>query len=97
MTPENKPKMTHLIQLYGTPQCRRYKRMRQRVLQAMKKADIPYRLEEITDSGRLSRDNPLRLPRLVLDGREIAVQNVPTAEEILRHLSTLQAEESTSL
>ena len=82
--------MTLTLKLYGTPQCRRYQRMRNNARQALDRLDDRARLEEINDTARLSQHNPLDLPFLALDGQVIARRNPPTVTQILDSLRTLE-------
>jgi len=63
------------IALFGTPQCRRYQKMRTAVQEAAAELGMEIQLEEINDSDQLSQSNPLDLPRLYLNGELIAVRN----------------------
>ncbi len=76
--------------LYGTPSCRRYRRMKSRILQAAEQSGTALRLEEVTDTQALARFNPLSLPRLYLNGDLLAERNPPATEEILRHLRSVR-------
>ncbi len=72
--------------LYGTPSCRRYRRMKSRLLQAARQSGAALHLEEVTDAEALARFNPLSLPRLYLNGDLLAERNPPATEVILHHL-----------
>jgi hypothetical protein len=65
------------IQLWGTPQCRRYQKMRTAVLKAAAELGLEIDLEEINTTDQLSQLNPLDLPRLVANGVVIASRNPP--------------------
>jgi len=71
------------IELWGTPQCRRYQKMRTSVQDAAAALGLEFELQEINDSGQLAQSNPLDLPRLCLDGEVIASRN-PPKESVLR-------------
>jgi hypothetical protein len=66
----------------GTPTCRRFQKMRTRVLEEAERLEIPIQVEEISDMETLSRLNPLSLPRLYINGELVASQNPPRAETI---------------
>jgi len=78
--------MTPSLQLYGTPNCRRYQRMRANVLQAISQADETYELLEINDSERLSKHNPLSLPKLMQHGKTLAAGNPISVEKLFDEL-----------
>lgn len=65
------------IELFGTPQCRRYQRMRTVILEAALELRLEIELEEINHTDQLSQSNPLNLPRLVPNGELIASRNPP--------------------
>ena len=72
----------HTLQFIGTPSCRRYQKMRHRAIESADTLGIAYRVEEINDTTRLSKYNPLSLPRLMVDGKLLASKNPPEVEEI---------------
>ncbi len=63
------------IELLGTPQCRRYQKMRTAVQEAAAALGLEIELQEINDADQLAQSNPPDLPRLCLDGELIAVRN----------------------
>jgi hypothetical protein len=81
------------IQLWGTPQCRRYQKMRTAVQKAAAALGLEIELQEINDTDQLSQSNPLDLPRLCLEGEVIASRN-PLKEGVLREkmLQTVERE-----
>ena len=75
-----------VIQLWGSPTCRRYQRMREAVLATARRLDVSLRLEEVNDAGRLASVNPLHLPQLRMGERVLARGNPPSADAIARWL-----------
>jgi hypothetical protein len=65
------------IRLLGTPQCRRYQRMRDVALKTAEQLGLEIHLDEINDTERLSQSNPFDLPRLYLNGELFATRNPP--------------------
>ena len=77
------------ITLYGAPTCRRYQKMRQRVLHEATRLTLPIHLDEISETAQLVQFSPLSLPRLYINGHLVASQNAPSAE----HIAALLREE----
>ena len=76
-----------IIQLWGSPTCPRYQRMRSTVLAEAQRLGAAVRLEEINDVGRLARVNPLHLPQLRIGGEIVARGNPPSADAVARWLT----------
>ena len=76
------------IELFGTPQCRRYKKMRKAVLKAAVELGLEIELEEFNDTGNLSHSNPLDLLRLYLNGELVAVRNPPKSTTLVEQMHT---------
>lgn len=75
------------VKLFGSPTCRRYRRMRELILEQAQRLGIQIDLIEIGDAESLSRINPLSLPCLHINERLIASSNPPrpqVIEEALR-------------
>jgi hypothetical protein len=70
------------ITLYGAPTCRRYKKMRQRVLDEATRLNLPIHLDEVSETAQLVQFSPLSLPRLYINGHLAASQNPPSVEQI---------------
>lgn len=78
---------TLVMQLWGSPTCPRYERMRRTVLEEAQRLGVDVRLDEINDVGRLARVNPMHLPQLRMDDRVLARGNPPSAEAVASWLS----------
>ncbi|HFB52390.1 MAG TPA: hypothetical protein ENJ48_01730 [Anaerolineae bacterium] len=74
------------VTLLGAPTCRRYKTMRQRVLQVAESDGIPLELREENDTAALSAINPLHLPMLQVENETIATGNPPSLAALRHHL-----------
>ena len=74
------------IQLWGSPTCPRYQRMRRTVLNEAQRLGVDVRLEEINDAGHLAGVNPLHLPQLRRNGQVLARGNPPRPAEVARWL-----------
>lgn len=72
------------ITLYGTPSCRRYKKMRQLVLDEAVRLNISILLDEIIETAQLVQFSPLSLPRLYINDQLVASQNPPRVEQITK-------------
>ena len=72
------------ITLYGTPSCRRYKKMRQLVLDEAVRLNISIHLDEIMETAQLVQFSPLSLPRLYINDQLVASQNPPRIEQITK-------------
>ena len=72
--------------LYGAPNCRRYRRTKQRLLEAAAASGMTVVLEEISDAAQLARFNPLALPLLYVEGERLASRNPPSVEALKRLL-----------
>jgi len=70
------------VTLYGASSCRRYQKMRQRVLDEAKRLNLPVQLDEVSETAQLVQFSPLSLPRLYINGHLAASQNPPSAEQI---------------
>jgi len=79
--------MVVAVTLYGTPSCRRYQKMREIVLSESDRLGITVWLEEIGDMDRLSKINPLSLPRLYIGDELVASQNPPKVQMVEQALS----------
>lgn len=77
------------VTLYGTPSCRRYRKMRAVILAEAQKLGVEIQLTEIGDAESLSKINPLSLPRLYIGDELLASQNPPGAEDVARILKGL--------
>lgn len=82
------------VLLFGAPTCRRYKTMRQRLLQTAQTLNVPLDLQEVNDTDALSAFNPLHLPMLQVADEIVAKANPPSPvqlEQIFRqYLATGQ-------
>lgn len=74
------------LQLFGTPQCRRYQKMRAAALEAAAELGWEIEIEEINDTGRLAQSSPLDLPRLAVNGEVIASRNPPKVNALRQKL-----------
>ena len=72
--------------LYGAPDCRRYRRIKQRLNEAVAATGVAVALEEVNDAAALARFNPITLPRLYVEGQLVATRNAPAAAELRRIL-----------
>ena len=72
------------ITLYGTPSCRRYKKMRQLVLDEAVRLNISIHLDEIIETAQLVQFSPISLPRLYINDQLVASQNPPRVEQITK-------------
>ena len=79
------------IELFGTPQCRRYQKMHSAVKEAMAELGMEIELVEINDSDQLSQSNPLDLPRLYLNGELIALRNPPKSKALVDQIRSASA------
>ena len=75
------------VKLMGTPTCRRYQKMRTRVIEEAERLEIAIQVEEVGDMETLSELNPLSLPRLYIRDILVASQNPPKVETITQALS----------
>lgn len=78
------------IESFGTPQCRRFRRIRTTVLEAAAKLRLEIELKEINDSDLLSQSNPLELPRLNLNGELIASRNPQKNEYLIQQFQKVK-------
>ncbi len=78
--------MSLTLTLIGTASCRRYQKMRQRLIAVADELEIAYQLEEINDTVRLSAYNPLSLPRLMVEEELFASKNPPDLAKIREKL-----------
>lgn len=74
------------LQLFSTPHCRRYQKMRALALETAAQLGLDVHMEEINDTDWLSQSNPLNLPRLVANGEIIASRNPPKANRLVAQL-----------
>ncbi|MFN2152056.1 MAG: thioredoxin family protein [Anaerolineales bacterium] len=79
------------IELFGTPQCRRYQKMCTTVQEAAAELGMEIEFEEINDSNQLSQSNPLDLPRLYLNGELIDVRNPPKFKMLVEQMRSTSA------
>ena len=70
------------IQLIGSPTCRRYQKMRDVVETEAARLGLAIALEEINDTPRLMRFDPLRLPQLHIGGELVARGNPPKTSDV---------------
>lgn len=75
------------VTLYGTPTCRRYRKMRELVLDQSARLNLPIQLDEISETTQLTQFNPLSLPRLHINGQMVASKNPPSVEQIAQIFS----------
>jgi hypothetical protein len=80
------------IELFGTPQCRRYQKMRTAAQEAAVELGLEIELKEINDSDQLSQSNPLDLPRLYLNGELIAVRNPPKSKTLVEQMRSARVQ-----
>ncbi len=78
---------TVVIQLWGSPTCPRYQRMRRTVLEEAQRLGVDIQLDEINDARQLAMVNPLHLPQLRMGDRILARGNPPSADAIAGWLS----------
>jgi len=71
------------VKLVGTTQCRRYQRMRERLLQQAAGLGLGLQLEEENQIQQLSQYDPLNLPMMFIRGKLVAAKN-PPKEQVLR-------------
>ena len=76
------------FRLYGAADCRRYRRMKERLLRAAAAARVEVVLQEINQSEALMQFNPLSLPRLYAGEKLLAAQNPPAESVLRRYLET---------
>ena len=74
--------------LYGAPDCRRYRRTRQRLMEAAAAKGVTVVLEEVNDTAVLERFNPLTLLLLYVEGALLASRNPPSVNDLKRLLQT---------
>ena len=79
------------VELFGTPQCRRYQKMRTAVQETAAVLGLEIEFEEINDSNQLSQSNPLDLPRLYLNGELIALRNPPKSKALVDQIRSASA------
>ena len=70
------------VTLYGAPTCRRYQKMRKRVLDETRRLNLSIQLDEVSETAQLVQFSPLSLPRLYINGQLAASQNPPSIEQI---------------
>ncbi len=75
------------VTLYGATTCRRYKTMRQRVLQIAKDSTINIDFREENDTAALSAYNPLHLPILMVGKQLVARANPPSLADLKKILT----------
>jgi len=68
--------------LYGAPDCRRYRRIKQRLSEVAAAAGVAVALEEVNDTATLAQFNPITLPRLYVEGQLVATRNTPAKSEL---------------
>ncbi len=74
------------VKLVGTEACRRYRRMRELVLEEARRAGIAVALLEETEVEGILKYRTVNLPLLFIDGRQVAQGNPPSRQELQRHL-----------
>ena len=79
------------VTLYGTPTCRRYKKMYKLVLDEAARLDLPIQVNEISETAQLVQFSPLSLPRLYINDKLVASQNPPKVEQITKMLEQEKA------
>jgi hypothetical protein len=77
--------------LYGTPSCRRYQTMRQRVVDEAARLNLSIKIDEVSETARLVQFSPLSLPRLYINDKLVASQNPPKVEQIAKVLEQEKA------
>jgi len=75
--------ITISVQLLGSPLCRRYQKMRNRVLEVATQLEKDVQLEKVNDTEALSQSNPLDLSRLYINGALVASRNPPKSRSWL--------------
>ena len=78
------------VQLFGTPQCRRYQKMRTAVLEAAVEIGLEIELEEINDANQLAQSSLLNLPRIYLNGELLASRNPPKKQQLLERFQEVR-------
>ncbi len=75
-----------IVKIIGAPECRRYQKMRQLVLNEASRLNVPIQIDEITEMEQLWQFNPISLPRLYINGNLVASQNPPNVKQIAKFL-----------
>jgi len=75
------------VKLVGSPDCRRYRKMRAVVLETADRLGMQVDIEEIGKTEMLSQFNSLSLPRLYIGDELVASQNPPKVQDIERVLA----------
>ncbi len=78
--------MMTTVTLYGTPDCRRYQKMRQLVVSEAARLNLQIQIDEYTETEQLEQFNPISLPRLYINGILVASQNPLAARQIAKFL-----------
>jgi hypothetical protein len=74
------------VKLVGADTCRRYRRMRELVLDEAARAGIQVALREETEVDGILKYRTANLPLLFIDGRQVAQGNPPSRNIIREHL-----------
>ncbi len=74
------------MELVGTEACRRYRRMRELVLDEARRAGMAVALLEETQAQAILKYRTVNLPILFVDGRQVAQGNPPSRQELQRLL-----------
>jgi hypothetical protein len=80
-----------IVQIIGSPDCRRYQRMRQLVLSEAAHLNLHIQIDEVTQVEQLWQFNPISLPRLYINGQLVASQNPPSVKQIAKFLNQEQS------
>ena len=74
------------VKLVGADTCRRYKLMRELVLDEASGAGVPIRLVEKTEVEGILKYNTVNLPLLFIGGEKIAQGNPPSRATLQKYL-----------
>ena len=80
-----------IVKIIGTPECRRYQKMRQLVVNEAARINLPIQIDEINEMEQLWQFNPISLPRLYINGNLVASQNPPSVKQIAKFLNQEQS------
>ena len=79
------------VQIIGSPECRRYQRMRQLILSEAARLNLHIQIDEVTQVEQLWQFNPISLPRLYINGTLVASQNPPSIKQMAKFLNQEQS------
>ncbi len=74
------------VRLVGADTCRRYRLMREIVLDEAARAQVEIELVEETEAQAILKYRTVNLPLLFLDGEKIAQGNPPSRRQVQRYL-----------